>query len=76
MDLGYVKVLKLGPGVSVSDLHFEGMENVWIGGVIFDLKSHRGYVTSSGTLDVPKRDRWKRRAGGKEKDYGQKENGD
>jgi len=42
MDCANVETLEPGPGVSVSDVHFEWKENVRSGAVIFDFKSHHG----------------------------------
>ncbi len=56
MDLCDVKTLKLAPAVSVPDLHFEWMENIWIGGVVCDFESHGGYIGEVCASDVPNRD--------------------
>ena len=47
--------LKIGPGVSVSDLHFVWIEDVFVGGVIFDFKSHCCFVVILNAFNVANR---------------------
>lgn len=76
MDLGNVKALKLAPAVSISDLHFERMENVMVCSVIRDLKSHRRYITGLNASNVANRDVLRRAVGGGEKHENEKKNDD
>ena len=72
MNLGNVEALKLGPTVSVSDLHFEWKKDVWVRGVIRDFESQCDYVGGPNASHMPNRDvLW--RAAGTSKEHGGEE---
>ncbi len=76
MEFADVKCHELAPLLSISNLQFIRKENIDVGGVVFDLKSHRCYVGGLNTLNVPNRDLPRRLAGNAKESCDEEEESD